>query len=1058
MPKISATGSLSSRGFGEFAKSQTTGKYIENYFSTYLYTGNGAENTFNTGVALSDTLSWTTIKFRQTATSLARSVAVDSSGNFYVGGTAYDGQNYILVAKFNSTGTLQWQRKIRQNASSAGFVSFDSSGNVYVVGTANNGTANYASIVKYDSSGTIQWQRKLSHASTLAFTPGGMFVDSSSNVYVGGTYGSSTYQVVAKYNSSGVIQWQRRFSVGAATTNGYGVATDSSGNVYFVGDSAGFTINKYNSSGVIQWQRVLGATASGRAVTVDSSNNIYVTGQNADKILLAKYNDSGVIQWQRTLVDAVSASNIGTGITTDASGNVYLVGRLGDTLSGYACVAKYNSSGALQWQRKIRQSGSFGYGISVNSSGTLLIALLANDGANYGGVIKMTTDGDLTSGTAFVTMVPGAATSAIGTETEAANTGTDAAGPAVDAAGTATDSAGTATFSSATQSAVTGTGGLVWIKGRSGATDNALYDTVRGATNDLVSNSTAAQTTQATGLTSFFADGFSIGALAKINSSAATYASWTFRKQNKFFDIVTYTGNGAGSRTINHNLGSTPGMIIIKRTDGVTDWNVYHRSIGNTGAIFLNSTAVTSTSSVYWSNTSPTSTNFTVGSFSGVNASGGSYVAYLFAHDAGGFGTDETENVISCGSYTGNGSATGPVITLGYEPQFVMVKATNGVYNWLIEDVIRNMNLSLGSYLSPSATSAEAAINPSVVPNATGFSINTTNSQVNASGTTYIYMAIRRGKMQTPTTGTSVFSPIAFTGGTANRSLSYGFPVDVWIDLERTNTALTSYAWPVFDRLLSISNSYFTSKSTAWSGGWGTSYLTIDNNTGVVLVDGTAFLNAPSSTYVGYGFARAKGFFDVVNYAGSSAAANISHNLGVVPELIIIKKYSPAADWWVYAQPVGNTKYLVSNTTAIPVTTSTAWNNTSPTSSVFSVGTATQVNVSGARYSAYLFATCPGVSKVGSYTGTGTNQTINCGFSGGARFVMIKRTDTTGDWYLFDTARGMVFLTDPYSFWNAASVETNANNVYTTSTGFELVSNLAGTNATGGTYIFLAIA
>jgi hypothetical protein len=125
---------------------------------------------------------------------------------------------------------------------------------------------------------------------------------------------------------------------------------------------------------------------------------------------------------------------------------------------------------------------------------------------------------------------------------------------------------------------------------------------------------------------------------------------------------------------------------------------------------------------------------------------------------------------------------------------------------------------------------------------------------------------------------------------------------------------------------------------------------------------------------------------------------------------------------------------------------------------VFSLGTATEVNTSTATYVAYLFATCPGVSKVGSYTGTGATQTINCGFTGGARFVLIKRTDSIGDWYIWDTVRGMVSGTDPSLLPNTTNAEVNANSVYTATTGFQIVSTAAGINASGGTYIFLAIA
>ena len=124
-------------------------------------------------------------------------------------------------------------------------------------------------------------------------------------------------------------------------------------------------------------------------------------------------------------------------------------------------------------------------------------------------------------------------------------------------------------------------GGLTWIKGRSGATGHRLTDTARGVTKSLESNSTAAEVTESTGLTAFGTTGFTIGADADYNTSAATYASWTFREQAKFFDVVTYTGNGTAGRTVAHNLGSVPGCIIVKCTSlGGDNWSVYHRSLG----------------------------------------------------------------------------------------------------------------------------------------------------------------------------------------------------------------------------------------------------------------------------------------------------------------------------------------------------------------------------------------------------------------------------------------------------------------------------------------------
>jgi hypothetical protein len=137
----------------------------------------------------------------------------------------------------------------------------------------------------------------------------------------------------------------------------------------------------------------------------------------------------------------------------------------------------------------------------------------------------------------------------------------------------------------------------------------------------------------------------------------------------------------------------------------------------------------------------------------------------------------------------------------------------------------------------------------------------------------------------------------------------------------------------------------------------------------------------------------------------------------------------------------------------------TTWNSTRPTASVFSVGTSYNTN-GPYNYVAYLFASCPGVSKVGSYTGNGSSQTINCGFAAGARFVMIKRTDSTGDWYVWDTARGIVAGNDPHLSLNTGSPEvTTDDTIDTASSGF-VVNQVAATNVnvSSATYIYLAIA
>jgi hypothetical protein len=603
-------------------------------------------------------------------------------------------------------------------------------------------------------------------------------------------------------------------------------------------------------------------------------------------------------------------------------------------------------------------------------------------------------------------------------------------------------------------------GGMVWMKSRSAATDHALYDTVRGATFDIGSNLNTAQTTQSTGLTSFNSNGFSIGALAKLNTNAATYASWTFRDQAKFFDVVTYTGTGA-NRTVSHNLGSVPGCMIVKRTNGSGNWQVYHRSLANTQNLVLNSQASVATNTDRWNSTTPTATEFTLGTNVTVNGSGDTYVAYLFAHDAGGFGLAGTDNVITCGTYLGSNHRAQQVVTLGYEPQWVMIKNVTSSTDWVVVDNMRNMSVSTtaaDAWIAPNTTAAETTTTADqIVAASTGFYFNGVQADINETGSTFVYIAIRR-PMKTPTSGTSVFNTETHQGTESSRKvITTNFPVDLALIGYRNFSGGGGLGF--YDRLRGGLVYLYSPTTSAEGTATGTNNYLFDSNTS--FTTGTGDFNNSSYTVVSEAFRRAPGFFDVVCYTGTGANRTVTHNLGVVPELMIVKRREAVGDWQVYSAALSNTQYMVLNSSQAVATQANRWNSTTPTSTVFSLGTATTVNASGGTYVAYLFATVAGVSKVGSYTGTGTTQTINCGFTAGARFVMIKRTDSTGhDWYVWDTARGIVSGNDPYLLMNSTAAEvTNTDYIDPANSGFEISSTApAAINANGGTYIFLAIA
>jgi hypothetical protein len=287
---------------------------------------------------------------------------------------------------------------------------------------------------------------------------------------------------------------------------------------------------------------------------------------------------------------------------------------------------------------------------------------------------------------------------------------------------------------------------LVWIKGRSGATDHGLYDFVRGTTKDLVVNTTAAETTQSTGLTAFNSNGFTIGALAKLNTNAATYVGWQWAgtgatvsntsgsitstvdaNTTAGFSIVTFTTPASGGPwTIGHGLGVAPKLIIAKARSTTLNWVVYHTSTGNTNYTLFNTTALSTGDILAWNNTSPTSTVFTNGatSFWGASAT---YVAYCWAEIAG---------FSKFGSYTGNGSADGAFVYTGFKPKFLFIKNSGAAASWRVYDTSRSpTNVSDQILITDGAGAETSGAAIDIVSN--GFKLrNTTN---NGSSNTYIY-------------------------------------------------------------------------------------------------------------------------------------------------------------------------------------------------------------------------------------------------------------------------------------------------------------------------------
>ena len=308
------------------------------------------------------------------------SVAVGSDGSLFITGytqSAGAGSSDVLLAKYDASGELQWQRTLGGSAGDLGYsVAVGSDGSAYVAGYTNSDGAGGSDILlaKYNASGALHWQRTLGG---IASEPGyAVAVASDGSVYVGGSTNSAgvggSDALLAKFNASGVLQWQRTLG-GSNAEFGYSIAVGSDGSVYFSGSTASIgaggsdaLLAKFNASGALQWQRILGGSAneSGNSVVIGSDGAVYVGGYTSsigaggNDALLIKYDASGALQWQRTL--GGNSHDYGPSIAIGSDGAVYVGGYASSEGAGGddALLARYDASGALQWQRTLGGSGT----------------------------------------------------------------------------------------------------------------------------------------------------------------------------------------------------------------------------------------------------------------------------------------------------------------------------------------------------------------------------------------------------------------------------------------------------------------------------------------------------------------------------------------------------------------------------------------------------------------------------------------------------------------------------------------------------------------------------
>ena len=637
---------------------------------------------------------------------------------------------------------------------------------------------------------------------------------------------------------------------------------------------------------------------------------------------------------------------------------------------------------------------------------------------------------------------------------------------------------------------------FVWIKDRDTNFSHAVTDSTRGVGNIVKPNNTDAQSTDAQTITSFDADGFSLGtAGGSFNNNGDNYVAWCWKANagttssntdgtitstvqantKAAFSVVSYTGNAVSGATIGHGLGVEPDIVIVKNLNLSTQsWNTYVKNVTTTNAQFLTLNTADANGNTANPRFIPgnfSSSVFSVGNDNSTNGVSGvdTYIAYCFASVAG---------YSSIGTYTGNGSTNGPIVNTGFEPAFLMIKCySDSSTSWRIYDNKRNTTNPRNSFLKANADDVEETVANQVNFLTNGFQLIGTNNNINGNGRTQMYIAFASDPSAAPTLADS-FANKLWTGNDGTNAISgLGFqPSFVWI--KRRVSGSESHA--LYDMLRGI-NEQLSSDSTAAQilntapnegfSSFDTDGFTLGNNGGT---------NRAPNTYVGWSWkansiptintdgtiqsivsANANAGMSIVKYTGNGVnGSTVGHGLGVAPEMMIIKSLSSVLFWAIYNKyntgSSGNpaTERLKLPTNLASATTTIYWDSTEPGASVFTIGTDTDVNTNNDEFIAYCFTSISGFSKMGSYVGNATNNRAITGLGFQPDFVMLKNTaSSTTFWSIFDSSRGGSLALFP----NSNQAEANETGVFVSldSDGFT-VNQEATANGNGNTIIYMA--
>lgn len=611
-------------------------------------------------------------------------------------------------------------------------------------------------------------------------------------------------------------------------------------------------------------------------------------------------------------------------------------------------------------------------------------------------------------------------------------------------------------------------GGMVWIYSRDTTDGNWLWTTnpnLGGVSHRHQFSDQGNVTSGSTGITDISSTGFTVtGDDTDWNYNGNMYFAYNFRRCPKFFDVVRYTGNGTAGREIAHSLEEVPGMIMIKHLDlgaggAGYDWWTYHRQMTQqTGVASENSflrlrQQDLNDNTGIFNDTAPTSTVFTVGSDDGVNKSGVEYVALLWSHNtSGGFGAAGDQDIIKCDWYAGDG-ASQKDIDVGFKTQFLWVTDIGDmdghhVYSTTVSNLNnhRHHNTRDQTYINTGSRQITFQNRGFRIENGTG------DKGLNRSGHKFLYMAIREGT-KIPSAGTEVYKAEDVTA--AANDASPGFRTDFCITQKRSNGTQYFMARPVGN------GRYMT---THEQGSWN-NYTSDGGAAEFDYVTNKFQQNVADTSPMCYQmFSSRVGVLDVGCYQPTASADyTLYHNLGVTPEMIWIRHTTNTYGEYTHVEASGvaafGSKYGNLDHDRGFLSLGTGEGVTAASATSITLNNAQITAESGTNYLYWLWATLAGVSKVGTYTGNDGTQTIDCGFSSAARFVLIKETSDTGHWVIFDHASGIVAGDDTGMKLSTNSAEQTADAIDADSSGF--IVNEEGTwhtNEGSSEYLFLALA